>query len=155
MTDKISRERRSANMSAIRGKGTKPELLVRRLLHRLGYRYRLHRKDLPGRPDIVFLKRRKAIEVRGCFWHQHPDPSCRKARQPASNEAFWNEKLRRNVERDAANLKRLGDAGWEVLVLWECELSATDLAPRLTNFLGPRARQSTNGSSTPGCSVAT
>lgn len=140
MTDKISRERRSANMSAVRGKGTKPELLVRRLLHRLGYRYRLHRKDLPGRPDIVFLRRRKAIEVRGCFWHQHPDPSCRKARPPASNQDFWNDKLRRNVERDALNLRKLGDADWEVLVLWECEVMETDLARRLTNFLGtPRA----------------
>src|SRR4051794_13039010 len=114
MTDRINRERRSANMSAIRSSGTEPELLVRRLLHRLGYRYRLHCKELPGRPDIVFLKRRKAIEVRGCFWHQHPDRSCRNARPPASNQAFWNEKLRRNVERDAKNLAKLREAGWEV-----------------------------------------
>ena len=140
MADKISRERRSANMSAIRSKGTKPELLVRQLLHRLGYRYRLHRKDLPGKPDIVFGSRRKAIEVRGCFWHQHPDPTCRDARPPSSNQDYWGTKLQRNIDRDAANLSALEEAGWSVLVIWECEVASPRLEDRLLDFLGAPRR---------------
>lgn len=137
MADKISKERRSANMAAIRSKGTKPELAVRRLLHALGYRFRLHRKDLPGRPDIVFGPRKAAIEVRGCFWHQHPAPDCRDARPPSSNRGYWDAKLAGNVERDAANLAAMESQGWRVLVLWECEVGSADLQFRLTEFLGP------------------
>lgn len=147
MADKISKERRSANMSAIRSKGTKPELLVRRILHSMGYRYRLHRKDLPGKPDIVLPSRRAAIEVRGCFWHQHPDPQCRDARPPSSNLSYWGEKLRRNVARDEANLLALREAGWRVLIIWECEVGAGDLRQRLTKFLGaPRTGPVASGS---------
>jgi DNA mismatch endonuclease (patch repair protein) len=135
MADKISRERRSANMSAIRSKGTKPELLVRRLLHSMGYRFRLHRKDLPGKPDIVFGPRRAIIDVRGCFWHQHPDANCKDARPPSSNEGYWTDKLARNVQRDEMNLAALQAAGWRVLVVWECEATSELLGARLREFL--------------------
>ena len=137
MADKISRERRSANMSAIRSKGTKPELTVRRVLHSMGYRYTLHRKDLPGKPDLVFTGRRAIVEIRGCFWHQHPDPNCKDSRPPSSNESYWSGKLTRNVERDKANIAALEGAGWRVLVIWECEVDSKDLTPRLQGFLGP------------------
>ncbi|UUR08283.1 very short patch repair endonuclease [Sphingomonas glaciei] len=137
MADKISKERRSANMSAIRSKHSKPEMQVRRLLHSLGYRFRLHRKDLPGKPDIVLPGRQAVIEVRGCFWHVHPDPKCKDARPPASNKGYWSSKLGRNVQRDAANLAALEALGWRVLVLWECEVASPDLAARLSHFLNP------------------
>lgn len=120
MTDKITRDRRSGNMRAIRSKDTAPELAVRRLVHSMGYRYRLHRKDLPGKPDLVFAGRRKVIFVHGCFWHQHEQESCLDGRRPKSNTGYWDEKLRRNVERDALNRQALEEAGWEVLVIWEC-----------------------------------
>jgi DNA mismatch endonuclease (patch repair protein) len=137
MADKISKERRSANMSAIRSKGTAPELSVRRTLYSMGYRYRLHRKDLPGKPDIVLSSRRAIIEIRGCFWHQHPDPLCKDARRPSSNLSYWDEKLSRNIARDEANLSSLAAAGWKVLVIWECEVGRSDLRQRLSNFLDP------------------
>lgn len=135
-------ETRRRNMSAIRGSHTKPELVVRSLLHRLGYRFRLHRRDLPGRPDIVFLSRRKVVEVRGCFWHRHPDPACRNAVMPTTRREWWEAKLAANVARDARNLAALEDAGWAVLVLWECEVrdDRGDLSPRLQAFLGPPRR---------------
>ncbi|MEM8793409.1 MAG: DNA mismatch endonuclease Vsr [Pseudomonadota bacterium] len=136
MTDTISADRRSANMRRIRAKDTKPELIVRRLVHGLGYRYRLHRKDLPGKPDLVFGSRRKVIFVHGCFWHQHPDPNCVDSRRPKSNSAYWNEKLDRNVTRDAEHLRYLTKLGWEVLVIWDCELRAQDaLQSKLVAFL--------------------
>ncbi|RVO31644.1 very short patch repair endonuclease [Sinorhizobium meliloti] len=118
-------EHRSWTMSRIRSKNTGPEMRVRRLVHSLGYRYRLHRKDLPGKPDIVFGPRRKIIEVRGCFWHAHSryDPACREVRAPVkTNTAYWGPKIDRNVARDAANLGKLTSLGWNVLVIWECEL---------------------------------
>lgn len=129
---------RRRNMQAIRGLDTKPELTVRRLLHGLGYRYGLHDRTLPGRPDIVFAARRMAIEVRGCFWHRHPDPSCRNAILPATRREWWSEKLQRNVVRDARNLEALAAAGWQVLVVWGCETRDQDaLRHRLVDFLGP------------------
>ena len=106
-------------MSRIRSKDMKPELVVRRLVHGTGYRYRLHRKDLPGKPDLVFGPRRKAIFVHGCFWHQHP--GCRKATVPNDNREKWEAKLSRNVERDAENIDALKRAGWSVSVVWECD----------------------------------
>ncbi|MCQ0990556.1 very short patch repair endonuclease [Jiella sp. LLJ827] len=109
-------------MSRVRGKNTKPELYVRRLLHGMGYRYRLHRRDLPGNPDIVFGKRRKAIFVHGCFWHRHPDPGCRLTRTPKSRLEFWEPKFAANVARDARHQAALEAMGWKVLVVWECEL---------------------------------
>jgi DNA mismatch endonuclease, patch repair protein len=137
LADKLDKAKRSANMAAIKSKGTKPEMKVRRLLHAMGYRFRLHRADLPGRPDIVLPSRRAIIEVRGCFWHQHPDPNCAHARRPKSNTGYWDPKLERNQARDKANLKALEGLGWRVLVLWDCELGDTCLAQRLGHFLGP------------------
>lgn len=132
--DKISPQRRSANMRAIRSKGMKPEMLVRRLVHSLGYRYRLHRKDLPGKPDLAFIGQRKAIFVHGCFWHQHP--GCREGRVPGSNTGYWGPKLARNAERDRENEARLRAAGWRVLTVWECETGQPDaLSARLISFL--------------------
>jgi DNA mismatch endonuclease Vsr len=102
----------------------------------MGYRFRLHRRDLPGTPDIVLAGRRAIVEVRGCFWHRHPDPSCRNAVLPRVRADWWAAKLARNVERDARNLAALRDAGWSVLVLWECEVKdETALAARLRAFL--------------------
>lgn len=125
-------------MRAVRGRDTAAELSVRRLLHGLGYRFRLHARDLPGRPDIVFRARRRIIEVRGCFWHRHPDATCRNAVLPATRREWWAEKLDANVARDARNLTALEAGGWQVLVLWECELSdSAALVHRLAAFLGP------------------
>lgn len=123
-------------MRAVRSRDTKPELVVRRLLHAMGYRYRLHRRDLPGAPDIVFPGRRKIIFVHGCFWHGHD--CARGARLPATNVDYWRSKIARNVTRDADNIAALKAAGWEVLVVWECQLKARDrhvLAPLLQGFL--------------------
>jgi DNA mismatch endonuclease (patch repair protein) len=99
----------------------KPEMTVRRLCHALGYRFRLHRKNLPGKPDLVFPSRKAVIFVHGCFWHQHPNPNCRDSRKPASNLEYWHPKLARTVDRDAKNTAALEEAGWRVLVIWECE----------------------------------
>jgi DNA mismatch endonuclease, patch repair protein len=119
MTDVHTPEQRRRNMAAIRSKDTKPELVVRRLLCEMGLRYRLHRTDLPGKPDIVMPGRKVAIFVHGCFWHIH---SCRYGRvTPATNAAFWAAKRRGNVNRDRLNAKALRSAGWQVVKVWECE----------------------------------
>src|SRR5207247_11045036 len=118
---------RSANMRAIRSTGMKPELAVRSLVHRLGYRFRLHRKDLPGKPDLVFASRRKVIFVHGCFWHWH---NCKLAHIPKSNMDYWAPKLQRNQARDRKNSEALRVAGWEALVIWECELKDADAIKR-------------------------
>jgi len=131
---------RSENMRRIRSKNTAPELIVRRLLYHLGYRYRIHRKELPGNPDIVFAGRHKAIFVHGCFWHAH---GCKTAHQPLTNQDYWSPKLMRNVERDARNQSALFSLGWESLVIWECQTrtSASDLEKILAAFLeAPSAR---------------
>lgn len=120
----------SARMRRIRKTDTKPELIVRRLAHRLGYRYRLYRRDLPGTPDLVFPRLRKVIFVHGCFWHQHDCPLGRK--QPSTNRDYWVPKLARNVERDRSARARLQNDGWRVLVIWECE---TRTLPRLADVL--------------------
>jgi DNA mismatch endonuclease (patch repair protein) len=134
MSDKLSPERRSENMRRIKSKDMKPELLVRRLVHEMGYRYRLHRKDMPGKPDLVFGPRRKVIFVHGCFWHQHA--SCREGRVPSSNASYWQPKLARNAKRDAENLANLEASGWRTLVIWECETKDTAaLQRRLRAFL--------------------
>jgi DNA mismatch endonuclease (patch repair protein) len=124
---------RSANMRAIRSKDMKPELAVRRLVHGMGYRYRLHRHDLPGRPDLVFPRLRKVIFVHGCFWHQHR--RCRLAHAPRSNLGYWQPKLARTQKRDKKNRAALKAVGWDVLVVWECEVADSDLAARLHRFL--------------------
>jgi DNA mismatch endonuclease (patch repair protein) len=120
--DTISPERRSENMRRIRGKDTKPELIVRKALFAMGYRYRLHAAKLPGKPDLVFAKLRKVIFVHGCFWHNHSHIQCKIARLPKTNSDYWADKLRRNVERDAGHLTELRQAGWKVLVIWECQI---------------------------------
>lgn len=135
MTDRLSPQKRSAVMRAVRGVDTKPELIVRRLAHSLGYRFRLHRRDLPGRPDIVFPGRRKVVLVHGCWWHGHDCP--RGARPPATNADYWRQKIRRNVARDITVIRQLNAAGWQVLVVWECECRVRErLAARLKAFLG-------------------
>ncbi|WP_070935766.1 very short patch repair endonuclease [Edaphosphingomonas haloaromaticamans] len=122
MADTLTPSARSERMGRVRGRDTKPEMVVRRLIHGVGYRYRLQARDLPGRPDIVFRKRKKAIFVHGCFWHRHPDPSCKLARLPKTRLDFWLPKLEGNRKRDIANVKRLEEMGWQVLLVWECEL---------------------------------
>lgn len=113
-----------------------PELHVRRLLHQMGYRYRLHRKTLPGKPDIIFPQRKKAIFVHGCFWHQHSDRACKITRVPKSRLDYWAPKLARNKQRDRNNIRQLGKLGWKVLVLWECEVQNRDgLSSALVSFL--------------------
>jgi DNA mismatch endonuclease (patch repair protein) len=124
-------------MAAIKSKDMEPELAVRRIVHALGYRYRLHRKDLPGKPDLVFGPRRKVIFVHGCFWHMHQKAGCLDARPPKSNTTYWSAKLARNVERDATHLARLKAMGWEVLVVWECETGdRAAVEKRIRYFLG-------------------
>ena len=127
---------RRRNLAAVAAKDTAPELRVRRLLHCMGYRFRLHRRDLPGTPDIVLIGRRKIVEVRGCFWHRHADPACRNAVLPKVRANWWAAKLAGNAARDQRNLTALRDAGWSVLELWECEVKdAAALAARLRSFL--------------------
>ena len=136
MADTVTRERRSEIMSNIRAKGMKPEMAVRRITHGMGYRYRLHRKDLPGKPDLVFPGRRKVIFVHGCFWHQHADAACRIARRPRSNRDYWLPKLKRNAARDGEHQANLAASGWDVLVLWECDVKAGGgIADRIREFL--------------------
>lgn len=120
-------------MKAVRGKDTGPEWTVRRLVHRMGYRYRLHRKDLPGKPDLVFLTRRKVIFVHGCFWHAH---GCQIGQPPKSRLDYWLPKLERNRERDAEKVEELKALGWSVLTVWQCETQDTEvLANRIHKFL--------------------
>lgn len=121
-------------MSRIRSMDTTPEMVVRRTAHRLGFRFRLHRRDLPGRPDLVFPRWRKIVFVHGCFWHQHP--GCREGRVPSTNTEYWEPKLGRNVQRDAVTQETLQRAGWSTLVIWECECKSEEfVAARLARFL--------------------
>ena len=117
--DKFTAQKRSSIMSSVRSKNTKPEMYVRSTLHNNGLRFRLHRKDLPGSPDIVLTKFKTVIFVNGCFWHGH---NCPKGRRPASNLDFWNEKLDQNLRRDEENYTSLREMGWRVVVIWECEI---------------------------------
>ncbi len=127
-------EQRSRIMRSVKSRDTAPELTVRRLVHRMGYRFRLHRKDLPGKPDLTFPRLRKAVFVHGCFWHGHD--CARGARIPHSNRSYWLKKIARNRARDRKNLKQLAAAGWRSLVVWECDLrSAAALSARVRKFL--------------------
>lgn len=134
MTDKLSPERRSENMRRIRAANTLPEMTVRRLVHAMGFRFRLHVKTLPGRPDLVFSKGRKVILVHGCFWHSHQ--GCKEAHIPKTRLGYWRPKLERNRRRDLENTSELRQLGWNVLVIWECETAKTGaLTKRLRRFL--------------------
>jgi DNA mismatch endonuclease (patch repair protein) len=125
---------RSALMSRVRAKNTKPEIIVRRSAHALGYRFRLHRRDLPGCPDLVFAARKKVIFVNGCFWHRHP--GCRMASTPKTRAEFWSTKFSQNVRRDAHAISCLENSGWACLVIWECETrDSIALAQYLRDFL--------------------
>ena len=137
MADNVPPEVRSQIMARVKSKGMKPEMRVRRLLHGLGYRYRLHRKDLPGKPDLVFPSRRKVVFVNGCFWHNHE--GCSRVRIPNTNREYWVAKLERNLQRDRRNVSLLEAQGWQVSVVWECQLR--DLAAttdQLVAFLDER-----------------
>ncbi len=132
--DRLDRAARSALMAKVKGKDTGPELAVRRIAHALGFRFRLHRRDLPGSPDLVFPSRRAVVFVHGCFWHRHP--GCAKASSPKTRKAFWTAKFAANVARDARVKRRLRRLGWRVLTVWECEAShPLRVAARLARFL--------------------
>lgn len=132
--DTLSRQRRSEVMARVRAKDTRPEMTVRRLVYGMGYRYRLHRRNLPGVPDLVFGPRRKVVFVHGCFWHRHP--GCPNTRTPKSRVDFWRHKLTGNRRRDLANLRCLALSGWSALVIWECELRDLEaVGKRLRVFL--------------------
>ncbi|RZT89426.1 T/G mismatch-specific endonuclease [Azospira oryzae] len=134
MVDTRTAQKRSEIMSKVRSKHTKPELLVRRMIFGMGYRYRLHVVSLPGKPDIVMVGRRKIIDVRGCFWHGHE--GCRYGRLPKTRENFWGAKVERNRERDRLNQTKLECAGWRVLVVWQCELKNQEvLKAKLHEFI--------------------
>jgi DNA mismatch endonuclease (patch repair protein) len=134
MTDVHTPEQRSFNMSRIRGQDTKPEMFVRSMVHSMGYRFRLHRRDLPGKPDMVFPRLRKVIFVHGCFWHMH---DCRYGTVvPQTNSEFWQKKRSSNAERDIRNIKAIEDAGWQALVVWECQTrTPNDLYETIIRFL--------------------
>ena len=121
-------------MSRVSGKNTKPEFAVRSLLHNLGYRFRLYRKDLPGKPDITLPKHKKVIFVHGCFWHSHEN--CSRSKRPKTNEEFWRNKLDKNIKRDKANINALKNLGWDVLIIWTCEVKDIDkLKTKILSFL--------------------
>lgn len=135
MVDTVDKATRSQIMARVRSKHSFPEMLVRKLLHNAGYRYRLHQKELPGCPDLVFPGRKKVIFIHGCFWHRHE--GCSLARIPKSRVDFWTAKLNSNKARDEHNILALKELGWEILVLWECELADhAEVLRRVTNFLG-------------------
>jgi DNA mismatch endonuclease (patch repair protein) len=140
MTDRVSEERRSYIMSRVGSKDTAPEMTVRRLLHRLGYRYRLHAAELPGRPDLCFPARRKVIFVHGCFWHGH---DCRYGHLPKTRVEYWQEKIATNRRRDLERISELAADGWSSLVVWQCETRDSErLTAKLVGFLGPRKVES-------------
>ena len=126
MTDTLTQSERSERMSRIRSKGSVSEMRLRRLIHGMGYRYRLHVRDLPGTPDLVFPARKAVIFMHGCFWHRHQD--CRLSRMPKSRVTFWREKLEANKRRDEENVNRLNELGWRVLLIWECQMQEKELS---------------------------
>lgn len=133
MSDTMTSEQRSRTMARVKSANTKPEMIVRSMLHRMGYRFRLHRKDLPGKPDIVLPRHRKIVLVHGCFWHGH---DCPKGRRPKTRVDFWNAKLDANMERDWRNVLDLENSGWRIATVWECELSNPEaVRSRLSSFM--------------------
>lgn len=138
MPETLTREQRSRTMAAVKSRDTTPELIVREVVHRLGFRFRLHRRDLPGTPDIVLPRLRKVINVHGCFWHMH---SCRHARRaPVNNREYWKRKRENNVARDKRARRLLKQCGWSILTIWECETKNREaLANRVSRFLNGTA----------------
>lgn len=130
MTDRITPEQRSRLMSRVKSKNSRPEMVIRRLIFAMGYRFRLHAPNLPGHPDIVFPSKRKVIFVHGCFWHRHA--GCKRASTPSSRQEYWLPKFARTLERDTEAVQRLGAMGWSSLIIWECE---TQDAETLTNMI--------------------
>lgn len=134
MADVLTPQQRSFNMSRIRSRDTRPEMVVRSIVHRLGFRYRLHKKDLPGKPDLVLVRHRKIIDVHGCFFHMHNCPYGKVV--PATNAEFWRTKRESNLNRDRRNVKLLKKGGWQVLVVWECQTRHPEILEKtLSNFL--------------------
>jgi DNA mismatch endonuclease, patch repair protein len=134
MTDVFSEAKRSWIMGRVRGRDTKPEMLVRSVIHRMGFRFRVNRRDLPGNPDIVLSRHKRVIFVHGCFWHGHS--GCPRSKRPSTNQLFWDRKLNGNLERDKRFQEALSEMGWKVLVIWQCETkSSDDLAMKLRRFL--------------------
>lgn len=141
MTDRLTSQKRSWNMSRIRSRDTAPELAVRKVLYRMGYRYRLHSAIVPGKPDIVLTKFKSVIFVHGCFWHRHS--GCKFAYTPKSREEFWTKKFEANVRRDEVVKKQLSELGWRILIIWECETKSSDIIEnRLRGFLGENGQSS-------------
>jgi len=134
--DIVSREQRRRIMASVPQRNSKPEIAVRRLVHAMGYRYRLHRRDLPGTPDLTFVGRRKVIFVHGCFWHRH---GCKLSTTPRTNAQYWSRKFRENQERDRRVVRQLRSEGWAVLIIWQCQVeNAVRLATRIQKFLEKR-----------------
>jgi DNA mismatch endonuclease (patch repair protein) len=133
MADRITKAQRSHNMARVKNKNTAPELMVRKMLHRLGFRFRLHRSNLPGNPDIVLPRHHKVVFVHGCFWHGH---DCPRGKRPSTRQDFWNHKLEGNQRRDKANQDKLKELGWKILVVWECQIRHMDeLEEYLLSFM--------------------
>lgn len=142
MVDRVSPAIRSRIMASVPGKSTKPEILVRSIAHSMGYRFRLHRRDLPGKPDIVFPGRKSLVFVNGCFWHGH---ECKREKMPKSNKPFWDDKIKNNRLRDERVLSELKTLGWKVLTIWECETKDPEIVKRkLSEFLGTPNRPDRN-----------
>lgn len=139
--DTISKQERSKVMSRVGSKNTRPELAVRSFLHRRGFRYSLHSKNLPGKPDIVLRKYKTAIFVHGCFWHGHDDPNCKLARTPKSRVEFWTKKVRNNKERDEKAAIALKNLGWNVVIVWECELKNSRFLESLPGMIKEKQSQ--------------
>lgn len=138
MSDIYSEQQRSDLMKKIGSKNTKPEIIIRKIVHSAGYRFRLHRKDLPGTPDLVFPKFKKVIFINGCFWHGHQ--GCKKSSLPTTKKELWEEKIKKNIERDSKNIADLKKRGWETLIIWECEIKKKNynmLTINISNFLKP------------------
>lgn len=136
MVDTLTPVERSGLMARVRSKDTRPEILVRSLIHAMGYRFRLHVRKLPGSPDLVFPRLRKVLFVHGCFWHRHPNPECKIARLPKSRQEFWRPKLEGNRRRDKRQQEALLDLGWRFMVVWECETrNIPELAEKIREFL--------------------
>lgn len=134
MTDVFTKKKRSWIMSRVKGRDTKPEILVRSFVHRMGFRFRIHRRDMPGNPDIVLPQHSKVIFMHGCFWHGHK--RCPRSKRPTTNEGFWNKKLDRNIERDKRFRRKLRSMGWKALVVWQCETRKPEkLIGKLERFL--------------------